>query len=126
MGHRWSKFSGGRSAGDSDLELLRERVLDHPDEEEAVSGHDIENNSSTGPIKVIVKQDGIGRTGGIVLGIVAGLGFGLGLVTLTTTTRDYRELEREVRLQQLKLDEYRVALLNAHIEPNPHVEGEQK
>lgn len=76
--------------------------------------------------KQILIQDGIGRTGGIVLGIVAGLALGIALYGLIGTSRDYRELEREVRLQQLKLDEYRVALMNARIDPNPHVEGEAK
>lgn len=76
-----------------------------------------------GPQQVIV-QDGIGRTGGIVLGIIAGLALGMSIYGVINQTRDYRELEREVRLQQLKLDEYRVALMNAGIEPNPHVKGE--
>lgn len=58
--------------------------------------------------------------------VLAGIALGLGAVTLVVSARDYRELEREVRLQQLKLDEYRVALMNAGIDPNPHVEGESK
>ncbi len=78
-----------------------------------------------GPQQVIV-QDGIGRTGGIVLGIIAGLALGMSIYGVINQTRDYRELEREVRLQQLKLDEYRVALMKANIEPNPHAEGESK
>ena len=38
----------------------------------------------------------------------------------------YRELERENRLVQLKIDEYRMALMNAGIDPNPHLDGESK
>ena len=40
--------------------------------------------------------------------------------------RDYKELERENRLVQLKIDEYRMALMNAGIDPNPHLDGESK
>lgn len=73
-----------------------------------------------------INNDGIGRTGAIVLGIVAGLALGMAMLNTVLGGRDYRELEREVRLQQLKLDEYRVALMKADIEPNPHVDGESK
>lgn len=76
--HRDRELLGG--AGDSgDLEGLRERVLDHPDEEEALTGADNENTSSasTGRISVKVIQDGIGRTGGIILAIFVGLAFGM-------------------------------------------------
>ena len=38
----------------------------------------------------------------------------------------YRELERENRLLQLKVDEFRMALVTAGINPNPHVKGESK
>ena len=36
------------------------------------------------------------------------------------------EMRREIRFQSLRLDEYRVALMNAGIDPNPHVDGEMK
>lgn len=83
-------------------------------------------NENSNDSRAIVYQDGIGRTGGIVLGIVAGLALGIAVGGLVFFGISYRELEREVRLQQLKLDEYRVALMNANIEPNPHVKGESK
>lgn len=78
-----------------------------------------------GPQQVLI-QDGIGRTGGILLGVIAGLALGIGIYGLIAHSRDYRELEREVRLQQLKLDEYRMALMSADIDPNPHLKGEAK
>lgn len=74
----------------------------------------------------VIIQDGIGRTGGIVIGIVAGLALGMAVISLVIFSIFYRELERESRLQQLKMDEYRVALMKAGIEPNPHVDGESK
>ena len=40
--------------------------------------------------------------------------------------QSYKELERENRLVQLKIDEYRMALMNAGIDPNPHLDGESK
>lgn len=90
MGNRRGKFGGGGDSGIGDLETLRERVLDHPDEEDEVAGISNDNSSTaeTGPIKVlvrpevIIKQDGIGRTGGIVLGVVSGLALGLAGMTL--------------------------------------------
>ena len=36
------------------------------------------------------------------------------------------EMRREIRFQSLRLDEYRVALMNANIDPNPHVDGEMR
>lgn len=124
MGTDRSKQRGGSFDPYGDLETFRERILDHPDESVA----DIENSShaTTGPVRVIVKQDGVGRTGGIVIGIVAGLALGMAVLDTITGSRDYHELEREVRLQQLKMDEYRMALMKAGIDPNPHLEGESK
>lgn len=58
--------------------------------------------------------------------VLASIALGVSIFTIVGSSRDYRELEREVRLQQLKLDEYRVALMKADIDPNPHVEGESK
>ena len=42
-----------------------------------------------------------------------------------TWSQSYRELERENRLAQLKIDEFRMALIAAGIDPNPHVPGEE-
>ena len=120
MGNRWGKFGIGSDPGDSDLELLRERVLDHADDEDAVSGNDIDNSSSTGPIKVVVKQDGIGRTGGIVLGVFAGCAFGVAIMTLVITQTSYRELERETRLNTQATDDMRASLIARGINPNNH------
>lgn len=58
--------------------------------------------------------------------LISGLALGVGWWSTASYSRDYKELERENRLLQLKVDEFRIALLNAHIDPNPHVEGEQK
>ena len=38
----------------------------------------------------------------------------------------YKELERENRLLQLKVDEFRMALMKAGIDPNPHLDGESQ
>lgn len=102
MGNRGSQLGGGRDSGDSDLELLRERVLDHADDEAAVSGHDIENNSSVGPVRVIVRQDGIGRTGGIVLGVFAGLAFGIAICSLVVMNLRDGDLRTEMRNTQVE------------------------
>lgn len=124
MGGSRSEFGAGSGSSDSDLERFRENVLDHPGDE--VAGNDNSSRAETGPVKVIVKQDGIGRTGGIVLGVFAGVAFGMSVMTIYLFGTSYRELERESRLQQLKMDEFRMALMKADIDPNPHVDGESK
>lgn len=98
MGSRRGQRNAGGSGDTSDLEALRENVLDHPDEEDEVSGNANENNASTGPIKVVVRQDGIGRTGGIVLGCVAGTA--LGIAMMTATLMILRDNSREIAAQQ--------------------------
>jgi hypothetical protein len=62
----------------------------------------------------------------VALAAVALLISGLSLGVSWWATTAYREMERENRLLQLKVDEFRMALLNARIDPNPHVEGESK
>lgn len=121
MGHRRGEFGSGRGAGDGDIELLRERVLDHADEEDAVSGNDIgdiDNSSSTGPIKVVVRQDGIGRTGATVIAVCAGLALGLAAMALVIMLFRDDSLRQEMRSTQV---EYRV-LLNHTME----LEAKQK
>lgn len=54
--------------------------------------------------------------------ILSGVALSFALILLM----QFMDLKREVRLQQLKIDEYRVALMNAGIDPNPHVDGESK
>lgn len=100
MGSRSGQRNAGGSGDTSDLEVLRENVLDHPDEEEAIAGTDIDNQSSatTGPIKVVVRQDGIGRTGGIVLGCVAGTA--LGIAIMTAALMIMRDHSKEIAAQQ--------------------------
>ena len=58
--------------------------------------------------------------------IMSGLALGISSMTVYTQATAYRELERENRLLQLKVDEFRVALVTAGIDPNPHVKGESK
>lgn len=58
--------------------------------------------------------------------IMAGIALGLSIAVVYVQAIAYHELEREVRLQQLKVDEFRMALITAHIDPNPHVVGESK
>ena len=62
----------------------------------------------------------------VVLAAFALLLAGIALGVSWWATNSYRELERENRLLQLKVDEFRMALINARIDPNPHVEGESK
>ena len=40
------------------------------------------------------------------------------------SAQSYKELEREYRLLQLKVDEHRAAMMAAGIDPNFHLEGE--
>ena len=54
--------------------------------------------------------------------ILSGLALALSIVLLVMVA----EMRREIRFQSLRLDEYRVALMNANIDPNPHVEGEMR
>jgi len=111
MGRDGGKFGRGRSDSDGDLELLRERVLDHPDEEEALRGPENNNELSTGPIKVIVKQDGIGRTGGIIVACFAGTALGIAVmavVLMSMRDRDHiddiAQIRMESRISQEKLN----------------------
>jgi hypothetical protein len=56
--------------------------------------------------------------------ILAGMAAGLSLVTIYVQATAYGELEREVRLSQLQLDNMKIAMLAAGIDPAPHLEGE--
>lgn len=58
--------------------------------------------------------------------VVAGISLGLAFATFYRSETAYRELERENRLLQLKVDEFRMALITAGIDPNPHLNGESK
>ena len=58
--------------------------------------------------------------------LTAGLALGVSFWGTNSYSRDYKELERENRLLQLKVDEFRMALMAAGIDPNPHVKGESK
>ena len=58
--------------------------------------------------------------------ICAGVALGLSIMVTYTQATAYKELERENRLLQLKVDEFRMALISAGIDPNPHLEGESK
>ena len=58
--------------------------------------------------------------------IIAGIALGLSVMICYVQATAYRELEREVRLQQLKVDEFRMALIAAVIDPNPHLEAESQ
>jgi hypothetical protein len=89
-----------------------------------VSGNDVENTATTGDVKVIIKQDGIGRTGGIVLGVVAGLALGIAVITLvdsirnTDRTEEASKLaEREARMLQYYLLELDAKVIKAGIKP---------
>lgn len=124
MGSGSSKQRTGRVVDGGDLEALRERVLDHPEEEDAVSGNSNDSYAETGPIKVIVKQDGIGRTGGIVLGVFAGMAFGISALTLVDSILNTRRseeaariAEREARMLQYYLLELDAKVIKAGIKP---------
>lgn len=54
--------------------------------------------------------------------ILSGLALALSVVLMMFLF----EMRREIRFQSLRLDEYRVALMNANIDPNPHVDGEMR
>jgi hypothetical protein len=62
----------------------------------------------------------------VALAAIALLIAGLSLGVSWWATTAYREMERENRLLQLKVDEFRMALITANINPNPHAEGESK
>lgn len=67
-----------------------------------------------------IHNDGIGRTGAIILGIIAGIALGMSILTLVMYSQSYKELERENRLLQLKVDDMRVALNSQGISTNKH------
>ena len=58
--------------------------------------------------------------------ICAGVALGLSIMVTYVQATAYKELERENRLLQLKVDEFRMALIAAGIDPNPHLEAESK
>lgn len=58
--------------------------------------------------------------------VLSGIALGLSIMVVYVQATAYRELERESRLLQLKVDEFRMALITAGIDPNPHAEGESK
>lgn len=128
--HRNRERAGGAGDG-GDLETLRERVLDHPDEEEALTGNDNDATACTGPIKVVVRQDGIGRTGGIVLGIFAGCAFGMAVMTLIVALLRDADLREDLRkaqtqaalLERRYIDLESYALLNGWKVPHDDQHG---
>lgn len=78
------------------------------------------DNSRLWPILVVACVLG-------AIGFVAGIGAaGYAVRAELTWDQSYRELERENRLAQLKIDEFRMALMKAGIDPNPHLEGESQ
>ena len=52
--------------------------------------------------------------------IFSGVAIGLSVVTLYTQATAYRELERENRLLQLEVDDFRIAMIRAGIEIEEH------
>ena len=60
----------------------------------------------------------------LLIAILSGLAVGLSIVTIYVQATAYGELEREVRLAQLQLDNMKIAMLAAGIDPSPHLEGE--
>ena len=62
----------------------------------------------------------------ILVALLAGGALCTSLLTVYIQATAYRELERENRLLQLKVDEFRMALITADIDPNPHAQGESK
>lgn len=54
--------------------------------------------------------------------ILAGVSLALSIMLLT----EVLSMKREARFTQLKIDEYRMALLAAGIDPNPHLPGEMR
>ncbi len=75
-----------------------------------MSGNDIGSSASAGDVQVIVKQDGIGRTGGIIVAVFSGLAFGISigaLVLMLLRDNGLREqmqkTEKENRLTQYYL-----------------------
>lgn len=58
--------------------------------------------------------------------VMSGLALAFAISANWQYSQSYKELERENRLVQLKIDEYRMALMNAGIDPNPHLDGESK
>lgn len=80
-------------------------------------GDSNDSTAYTGPIKVIVRQDGIGRTGGIVLGVVAGLALGLAAMSLVLMLLRDNDLRTQMRKTET---EYRV-VLNHYMELEANV-----
>jgi hypothetical protein len=56
--------------------------------------------------------------------LTAGVALGISVVGVQSYSRDYKELERENRLLQLKVDDMRVALNSQGIATNKHAASE--
>lgn len=54
--------------------------------------------------------------------ILSGFAMALSIILLVQVM----EVKRELRFAELKVDEYRAALLAAGIDPNPHLKGEMR
>lgn len=107
MGSRRGEFGSGGSASDGDLEFLRERLLDHPDDMVSSESH---GNS--------VNNYGIGRTSSLVLGILCGLSIGVSAFSIWQGTKS----ERETRMLEYYLLELDAKVIKAGIkEPDDSI-----
>jgi hypothetical protein len=121
------KFGGGGDSchrGDADLELLRESVLDRPDD--AVAGDNISSSNGNQ-----IHIHGLTPAQGLAIAALAAGALGVSIVNMVVSAQaqaemrsryeqSYRELDREARLLQLKVDDMRVALNSQGIATNKH------
>jgi hypothetical protein len=99
--------------------MRTEQPLDYVGYQEADSASQIIQVESSRLVPMLVVLAGLAL-------LVSGISLGVGWWSTASYSRDYKELERENRLLQLKVDEFRMALMKANIDPNPHLQEESK
>lgn len=129
MGNRGSQLGGGGSDGDSDLELFRERLLDHPDDEVTTN----DNRSRATGNSLIMQGLSLGQ--GLTIAGIACFALGSSIVNIIQSSQDradmrsryeesYRELATKTALVERRyIDMESYALLNGWKVPKDDQHG---
>jgi hypothetical protein len=127
MGSGVGERNAGVGDSDSDLERLRENVLDHPSDE--VSGNDNSSNASSSGNTV--NHYGLSTGQGLAIAALAAFALGVAVVTMVQSSQaqadmrsryeqSYRELATKVALNTNATDDMRASLIARGINPNNH------
>jgi hypothetical protein len=100
-----------------EVQVRTEQPLDYVGYQEADSASQIIQVESSRLVPMLVVLAGLSL-------LVSGVSLGVGWWSTESYSRDYKELERENRLLQLKVDDMRVALNSQGISTNKHAASE--